>query len=281
MKIKKTVFILCLLIISIFVCGCKERTNKPESDDTLNNSPVNNEKSYLCVDLPQLGKTNQRVYHTAWGHLVDEPRIDEVLLISNEQTEAIQSDVYLIADIGGNFLVYDFGKWDTTVFDSGSVFTADLDGDSIDEIIVNFEVTTNGYTLFDIFKVNNGSLELIQNLDENLDFFRGEYIKGRKFRIYCDSIGFSCDVDISYCFDEFFDSDGVALIPEEIPYIQLFMTHSCTLLESEDKCDFVCSASVKTTVGYLGTMNMTFSYDEIEKMMKLSDASFEPYIPRN
>ena len=52
------------------------------------------------------------------------------------------------------------------VIQNGILSLNDIDGDNIDEIIVHFEISGNGGTITRIYKVENGMIVLLSNLDE-------------------------------------------------------------------------------------------------------------------
>lgn len=231
---------------------------------------------YLHVNLPQLERENQRVYYVNWGKLTESSYEDSVYILSDAQyVDTYQNTIYMIADIEGSKLIQEIGKFDKMVIQNGILSLNDIDGDNIDEIIVHFEISGNGGTITRIYKVENGMIVLLSNLDEFDTGFVSEYEEGYKLHIFNKYTDYSQVFDISNWFSaEFFDENGMSVVKEDI-FVRPFS--SCEVKDSnkDGKYEMHCSQEV-SLAGYIGRAYTVLQYNEVTGNFNVVESNFLP-----
>ena len=178
-----------LLIIIFFICtlcSCGNDLPTINQSSVITSNTVDIYDKYLHVNLPQFDMENQRLYYINWGKLTNSSWADTVYIFSDVQTEAaIQSKIYMIADVNGELLMYTIGMFDKVVIQNGELSLADINDDGRDEIIVHFEITGNGATITQIYKVDNHRIVLMADLTNfntrfTSDFQNGYILRDRK-----------------------------------------------------------------------------------------------------
>lgn len=232
-------------------------------------------EKYLRVDIPQLQKKNQRLYYVESGQLSKTSYSDSVYIFSSEQyTNNLQSDVYMIADVGRKYIVQDLETSDKMVIQNGMLSLSDIDGDGIDEIIVHFETSGNGGTITRIYKVKDESIVLLANLDTFDTGFRSEYENGYKMKISNKDTGYVTTLDVSKMFiSDAFDEKGKVVTKDDI-FVKPFS--SCEVKEENksSKFDLYCSQIVTLGGTYIGNAYTTLRYNLKTAQFEIVNSEF-------
>ncbi|PKM62084.1 MAG: hypothetical protein CVU97_06355 [Firmicutes bacterium HGW-Firmicutes-21] len=256
----KKVIMLTFIIMLVFSSACVNASKTPGILDTT--AETNSLDKYLLVDLPQIQKENQRLYYVEWGKLTEESYGDSVLILSDSQySDIVQSNVYMVADIGGSFFMHELGTFDKMVLQAGNLALADIDGDGVDEIIVHFEVSGNGGTITRIYKVINGSIILFSDLDEFDTGFTSEYENDFKLLISNKYTEFTKLLDISGLFiPDAFDENGRAVLDDNI-YTDPFLSCEVKYSDQDGKYHLYCTQAVTLEGGYIGEAYTVLRYN--------------------
>ena len=256
----RRLIIFCLVIMLVSSSGCVGAIQCLEISKDM--EATNSLDNYLSVNLPQIVRENQRLYYVGWGKLTEETYQDSVLILSDAQyLDIIQSNVYMVADIGGAFIIHELGTFDKMALEEGNLTLADIDGDGIDEIIVHFEVSGNGGTITRVYKVENSSIILFSDLDEFDTGFTSEYENDYKLRISNKNTGYSELLDISDLFiPDAFDENGKAIIDEAI-YPLPFSSCEARYSAQDGKYHLYCAQTATLDGGYIGMVFSVLQYN--------------------
>lgn len=269
MRVKFLPLILIALILLLSSCS-SDGISSCISDYTSNEEL----EKYLYINLPQLQKERQRIYYVEWGQLTKTSRNDTVYIFSEMQhAEDIQTQIYMVAEVNGQLLIQELGNSDKMVIQNGNVFLADMDGDAIDEIILHFEISGNGGTITQIYKVENDSIVLFADLNQFDTGFQSLYEPGYKMRIFnrfTQSVYF---VDIATWFSEdAFDEKGVALVKENIE-VRPFYSCKAKYSDTSGKFELHCMQEVRLG-GHIGDVYTVIEYNEMDKMFEVIKSDF-------
>ena len=214
----RKLFIIFLGIIMLTGCSStlilyEESEPVQESSDEIDSTI--DKPSYLYVDMPQLERKRQRMYHIEWGHFTIDTGLSSVTIFSEEQTDqAVLNEVYMAVDLDGTILTYEMGQFDKYVIQNGDLYIADLDSDGYDEIIYSGEVSNNGGTVSKVYQIKNGQIELMEDLNEEESNtskygYTYEFVGNKKIEIANQYTGDEWIKDISGLFE--FDETGKPL----------------------------------------------------------------------
>lgn len=274
---KVNIKLFSVVLFCVLLCGCT-RTGIIEEQNTSSvittNSLTSGQQDDKVLSVPQLKNDAMPVYHQQWGKLTSESSSDMVAVVSdNINNSSLETDVYIVAEIDNNFITHNLGKWEYKSFKNGSLSVADLDNDGIDEITLFMEVTGNGGTIAQIFKVINKSITLVYDLNEYDLNLNTEYKNGYVMLIENKSVGFSYEVDISQEFaPNFFNKSGKATSNAEIFVLPI----NCLAVESTDNVNtkkIYCEYGIKLT-NYLGYMQTEFQYDAETDFLEIKSIKF-------
>ena len=173
---KKAILLLTMVFL-LSSCTSMEITNTTSSPatDTTTDGEVNNTTAspilssisyddYLQIDLPQFGKEHQRLYYVARGKLTTTTDEDMVYLLTTVQLkDDLQTEVYIVVEVEDQLMCYTLGVYDKQNLNTGMLTLQDLDGDGIDEIFVNLEVSGNGATITQIYEIENQNIKMLMN----------------------------------------------------------------------------------------------------------------------
>lgn len=252
----------------IFLSACQ--SNEKTADTTSNNIS----EKYIHVDLPQIQRKNQRLYYVDWGKLTKESISDSVLVFSDEQYEnKDKNNVYIVADISGEFIVQNLGITDKMVIQNGMLALTDIDGDDVDEVVIHIEISNNGGTITRIYKVEKEGFQLLSDLDQFDTGYTSSFENGYKLKITNKYTGFVESVDISNIFSsEFFDINGLAKTNESI-FVKPFDT--CEVkINSEGKSELYCSQIVNLS-GYVGKVYTNIKYNTQTSNFEVIKSAFD------
>lgn len=258
-------YFLCLIVLSICCISCVRNI---ETSDYKTND-------IFLVDLPQINKTNQRIYYVGWGKLTNNSYNDSVMVFSDANNSLVQTNIYFVVNIADKILTYNIGRWDTVVLQNGSLELIDCDGDGIDEILLHMEVTANGGTITQIFKVQNGSIILWDNVEEKDLNITSSFANDYMLIMENNKIGFSYSMDIQNEFiPDYFDDNGEGM---GIANVSLSPIESCVIENVVEDGRFVlsCSRNVKVT-NYCGKIITKFQYNNESKSLELFKIEFVP-----
>ena len=230
----KRIVILLVLACLLPSCTCGEAR---EALDTSANAAAQGE--HLRVDLPQLGKNNQNIYHVQWGEFSGQPGRDcAVVLADGQDDDARQTEVYLLVDLDGKFSVYELGMFDQHVIPSGNLYAADLDDDGVDEIVYSGEFTGNGGTVAHVYKVTNGQIQLMYDASAHDDIsvskygYTYEFLEGKRLAIKNEAVGYRAEQEISDLFaSEYFNEAGLPISSAPV----YFLTGDARLAVARDE----------------------------------------------
>ena len=228
--------IVILLALACLLSSCAYG----EARETLDASTdTDAQGEHLRVDLPQLGKSNQTIYHVQWGEFSGQPGRDcAVVLADGQDDDARQTEVYLLVDLDGEFSVYELGMFDKHVVSSGSLYALDLDGDGVDEIVYSGEFTGNGGTVARVYKVANGQIQLMYDASAHDDIsvskygYTYEFLGGKRLAIKNEAVGYRAEQDISdLLLPEYFNDAGLPISSAPV----YFMTGDARLAVARDE----------------------------------------------
>lgn len=267
---KIVVYIFVVSLVLLGGCILPVHTTTPKTTDENNTL-----EKYLYINLPQLQKENQRLYYLQWGKLSESTFDDCVFILSDTQyTDVIQSDYYMVAYVGGNYLIQELGTFDNMVVQNGNLYLADMDGDGVDEIIIHFEVSGNGATITRIYKAADNSIVNVANLDDFDIGFVSEFENGYKLKISNEFTGYVQDIDIKQWFSaDYFDATGKSISQDEI-FLRPFSTCNAKDTDEDGIFELFCSQEV-ILEGYIGEALVVLKYDLQTAGFKVIDAVFE------
>lgn len=277
---KSISLILYLLIISLLLCSC----NNPSYEELPSQNETSANSSFFPIDIPQINKFNQQVIYTRYGIFGNEFGKSQVMLVCDHSDEKnLTVNTYLVVlEKNNQALTFEFGQIEKVAITrdiSDMVILKDIDGDSIDEIIVNFYGTGNGASIAYVLRLRDNSIELLFDLNyersllaETGSFvptFNCEFLENRKLRIYNDSIGFSEKIDISYYAKDFFDEKGVG--KSDAKWVNCEYVDLCGV-NTNNKNEIFTECFIKLGTGFVGRIKMTYSYDSDEDTLLLTNA---------
>lgn len=276
---KSISIVICIFVLLLFLTSC----NTLPHDETSPKSKDSVDSSFFSIDIPQINKTNQQIIYTKYGMFGNEFGKSQVLLICDNTIgeKELTSNTYL-AVIAGNdeILTFEFGKIEkiaVTQDIANMIVLEDIDGDSIDEIIVNFRATGNGATTAYVLRINGNSIELLfdlnneRSLSQTENFvptFNCEFLEKCKLRIYNDNIGFSEEIDISHYSKDFFNDKGVG--KSDTKWVYCEYVDSCGFDKKRNEVFSECN--IKLNSGIVGRIKMIYSYDSSEDAILLTNA---------
>lgn len=242
MRFLKTALII-LLILSFSACSAKSETPKDIPNESLSNKneytgqsqSLSNavisvsdpeRKGWMSVDLPEAGLSCLTIGCAEKGYFMKDGDTEQknsvYILCDYNVSNEMYHIPYLAVDLNSKVLIKslaDGGKYNGSYSDT--LYTADVDGDGTDEIIVQQTVGMSGGAgsyLSRIFKVNEDKIEEIFSSvlqDSNGDWsvwntgFISEFLSGRKLEISNSFTNYSTTLDISEKYTaDFFDKDG-------------------------------------------------------------------------
>ena len=252
---KKAMLLLLAFLFCIGMVSCAETHEIPDV-------------AYTTVDLPQLGKYGQRLYHTATGKLTPGSTEDTVSVLAEEPLEdAINTQVYLLANQAGKTTTYPLGKWETVILQNGTLSLFDIDKDGADEVFLWQEITGNGGTLTQVYKCVDEALVLWQDLAEIEVEIQGEFLEGQKLRLFNQPTGFNTVIDLEG-FEEYADADGKINLK---PDLQWFPIDSCS---ASNDC-VSCTRPMRHNGGGCAILEIRFVYDAVQRRLVLDDMCLE------
>lgn len=226
-----------LLIFSFCSCGIKTENSKdaPNENEYTRQylsknviSVFNSEnRDWMTVDLPEAGLSNLTICcaeNGSFNHSSESTSQKNMVYILCDYTvsDNMYHIPYLIVELNDEVLIKDLteaneynGSYDD------SLFVADVDGDKIDEIVIQQTVGMSGGSgsyFSRIFKVNGDNIEeIFTSISKDSDNswsvwdtgFTSEFLNGRKLKITNKFTGYSATVDISQRYSaDFFDMNG-------------------------------------------------------------------------
>jgi len=239
----KSIKICLAVFLLLILSACNMETNNSQtSDGTKNDSdsvgvrdhqsltsnailnPNLSANNWMTIDLPEIGLKNLTFGRIAEGYVTkkDMPLPVYIFCDYARYDNRVYHYSYLAVATDSKILFKDLADG----YDSGSyediLYVLDVDGDGIDEIVVQQNVGMSGGAgqyLSRIFKVVNDEIREIFNstmLDPSGDGwsvfdtgFTSEFLNGYKLKISNTITGYSTIIDISKKYiDDFFDENG-------------------------------------------------------------------------
>ncbi len=140
------------------------------------------EDDYLCLvcyvsgshytvrlNIDNLAAPNEAVVHfSASGYLTEKQELYEVTVYSQKGEEAVCSlEVFMRIESEAEKHFFDLGICDYAPIKEGVMYVADIDGDGIDEILLNLVRSVNGYTTTKLYRFENNELVLWHDFENN------------------------------------------------------------------------------------------------------------------
>ena len=265
---KKVAVLLICFICLLGMCSCHRETSSPQS--------------YLSVDFPEIQKYSQTIYYIAWGNFSEQPAFRPAMIFADNRADSRQVEVFLAVETPTDAIVCSLGLFDENVIPSGSLYTLDVDADGVDEIVYSGECTGNGATISRVYRIANGSLQLMLDanqyagLDGAAYGYSYAYLAGKKLKVENISVGFSAEQDISAFFgSDYFDSDGIPKVQTQV----FFSGADARLTVGRMSDNELCLKHMQYVKGddLFGSIVTTLKYDANERSFYVAEAKYIPY----
>ena len=247
----------------------------------------------LTTDFDQVHLKNQTVLYSAWGRFTKEGYEEPNLLqqqccyvtadFSADQ-DSFETDLNMIISFNGEFI---FKKIDTILqadadrITVGSLHSADLNGDGLDELVLNFSVG-NGNTVTRIYKVTQDTIDVIFDFDEFNSYesnliqklgYSVSFIKNKKAVLSNSTVAqFKKEIDLSDQFlEEAFDRFGVLKEEDDLRDLYLQTIYECKIFPGETNEVFRFNSTLILGTGYFATVQTTVALTA-ENELKVLDA---------
>lgn len=252
--------ILCLCIVLLSGCSYAEAPLMDAPNETSN---------------PVQQSGDRMIYHMQKGKLTCQSVEDTVTVFSaNTEKSDIHADVYLEAELNGDRLIYDLGFWDVRVLQNGGLFLSDLNGDGADEIVLFMEVTGNGGTIAQVFKVAENEITMLCDLNDVDIGLKTIYKDGYIMILENASVGFSETVNIEKEFGaEHFDENGQFTGTIEV-FLCSINSGFAEPSTNGEYSTISCKRYIRLT-NYLGELETTFQYDPKTESLLLISMDFD------
>lgn len=287
---KKAILLLTMVFL-LSSCTSMEITNTTSSPatDTTTDGEVNNTTAspilssisyddYLQIDLPQFGKEHQRLYYVARGKLTTTTDEDMVYLLTTVQLkDDLQTEVYIVVEVEDQLMCYTLGVYDKQNLNTGMLTLQDLDGDGIDEIFVNLEVSGNGATITQIYEIENQNIKMLADLSDFDTGYISNFQSNYKIKIQNKYTEYNVEYEIKDLFkSDFFDENGMALSKESI---ELSGFKSCAVIDinNDGVYELQCDQEV-SLLGYIGMTRTVLQYNT-KGTFEVVESCFIPYEP--
>lgn len=183
-----------IVLITMFFCSC----NSAETDAISNK---------ITVSVPELNLDNQQLYYYTTGNF-ERGSMTDSCAVFMELSDELQAEINLVVKTEYHVFKLSLGTGENKPFNRGGLYAVDFDNDKIDEIVFFAEVTGNGYSIAQIYKVDNEGIVLFEDLNQRKDI-NFEFKSKKELSIFNDELSFEKTIDISKEFPyKFFDADG-------------------------------------------------------------------------
>ena len=153
------------------------------------------------------------VIHTAEGHFFSQNATADISVrVEALAEDGRQAEVFLCVTDARTPLLLSLGLFDRHVVSSGSLYTADLDADGVDEIVYSGECTGNGGTVACVYRVAADGIRLMFDANDEAHAYGYTYTfaKGKKLLICNEQVSYTAEQDLSGAFQaDVFDADGL------------------------------------------------------------------------
>lgn len=153
------------------------------------------------------------VIHTAEGHFFSQNAAADVSVrVGALAEDGRQAEAFLCVTDARTPLLLSLGLFDRHVVSSGSLYTADLDADGVDEIVYSGERTGNGGTVACVYRVAADGIRLMFDANDEAHAYGYTYTfaKGKKLLICNEQVSYTAEQDLSGVFQaDVFDADGL------------------------------------------------------------------------
>lgn len=273
MNKKPKLFVIVCILVTVILSGCIEAGNDlhKDSSSSFKTSNVSSENTN-SISIPQLGMDNYSVYHQTSGNITDNKKTEMIAVVSEKvETDKTEANFYLVVSINDKFIKYDLGKWECRALEQGFIDAVDVDNDGIDEIVLFLEVTGNGATLAQIYKVDNHSLFLFFDFNLFDKKIVAEYKNQYLLNLSYAPVGFSTDYNISKEFSpDKFDQNGKAIVESTIFYLPISDVRA--EVSEDDDVVIYCRYGIRLT-NYLGEIEVAYCFDSLADSMEIVSIS--------
>jgi len=298
--------VLFFIVIAIFVfSACGQATENPASDilssalssgekQNTEGSLENNDRfAYLSVDIDQNKFSNQTIIYSAWGRFTQEGYAEKemvrrqccyITVNLNAVNNKYYTDLNMILVLTDELKVFPIDEIAITDFSRivvGSLNAVDLDGDRLDEIVLNY-ACGNEATVTKIFKITDNKPDLI------FDFFESNYtqsglakllgysvrfLKNKKCEIINSFSTLRHEIDLSQIYTEdSFDKSNELKLKDDYRDVYIEDITEC-IVYTDNKNEYLCFKSMLTlNNSYLATVMTTIRMTEDHKLV-VSNAS--------
>jgi len=275
---KKARLLLCLLAVLVCFSACQNVSNTDLKSDDPSSS------DHSSVETPAPDEEKQQIICVESGSFGNQLGKCQVMLVTdNTDPKDLTTKAHLsLIGEDGKTISFEFGEVDKAAVADGiedKIILQDIDGDSIDEIIVNFYATGNRSSIAYVLKLNDDSIDLMFDLNhekslmeetgEFVPLFECEFLENRKLRVYNDDISFSKEIDISHYSEGFFDENGVGT--SDTSWVYCMHIDSCQI-NPDNKHEIFAECFIKLDSSIVGRIKMTYAFDFDSDTLKLTNA---------
>lgn len=228
-----------------------------------------------------------------YGNIISTEEKSEVHLLKDDRYNSMYHDLYLAVETDESVYFYDFA--DSDVNYSGAYFEdlylADLDGDGLDEIIVNRCIAMSGGAggyISQVFKYHGyGMFRMIFNSENTFEYYTGftsELKDGFKLEISNVFTGYKTLVDYKNAKKYrgvYWDENGKVIRTQNYDYLMYdsFREFYPEDVDRDGIDELVCLqyTSLYGHSDYIGNVKSVLKYNEKYKTFEVVDAEFIPY----
>lgn len=238
----RIIALIFVLVLTVSACGTQTKTSQNDADTRVSNTENmrqslskeviltsdSNINNWMRVDLSEAGLSNLTIGCVENGYITKDNRMEQkkmpiYILCDYTISNDMYHIPYLVVVLSDKVLIKDLTDQDANNGSySDTLYIADVDGDGIDEIIVQQTVGMSGGAgsyLSRVFKVEEEKIREIFTsvLQESSDAdwtvwntgFTSEFLNDYKLRISNEAVNYRTTIDISNRYAaEFFDQDG-------------------------------------------------------------------------
>lgn len=228
-----------------------------------------------------------------YGNIISTEEKSEVHLLKDDRYNSMYHDLYLAVETDESVYFYDFA--DSDVNYSGAYFEdlylADLDGDGLDEIIVNRCIAMSGGAggyISQVFKYYGyADFRMIFNSENTFEYYTGftsELKDGFKLEINNVFTGYKTVIDYNNATKYrgvYWDESGKVIRTQNYDYLMYdsFREFYPEDVDGDGIDELVCLqyTSLYSHSDYIGNAKTVLKYNEKYKTFEVIDAEFIPY----
>ena len=250
--------LILLLVLVVFFNGC-------------NNPNVINKSNKITVNIDETNISKSDVFYFTEGKFSTNSINDSAMIVVDNESKA-----HLVIKSNNTIYTLYIKKVEKKPFDTGRLINADVDNDGVDELLFWGEINGNGYTIASIFKLVDGEINLIVDLNQRRDITYS-YIDNKKLLIQVNSIEYSETIDLTKVFPSTcFNSDGQYIGNSKVVELPINNLDVITTPKNENVTMICFSRGIKIN-NYLGRFKIFLNYDKKSAQFIICDINFEEY----